>query len=287
MNSALLHNGKVITAAEYNPSTHGSRIFCLDKGCKTSVIYVPGNDNSTPYFKTTGKNDQSKHSATCGFARPLTFEESIQKVEEYQSELLGQGIKETIIKLNLSKIDPDYQPKEIERESSEKKQKDLNEIKVKQESATPNSIGSLKAVVKLLTSYEPDILASVLISMKGAKVPLSQIVISHDKAHELLWNGQAIDSQSYFVYGVIEKVIRREKVYYINFKPINNVMFSLVVFDKYFKHFTFTDEQFVGKNVLAWGHLRGNSFQEKHTSEMIIKSSKYIEFLPKNKQLSE
>lgn len=288
MNSALLHNGTIITAAEYNPSLHGSRIFCLDKGCKTSVIFVPGSENSTAYFKTTGKNDQSKHSVSCGFARQLTFEESIQKVEEYQTDLLGQGIKETIIKLNLSKLDPDYQPKEIERENSEKKQKDPNEIKVKQESATPNSIGSLKAVVKLLTSYEPDILASVLISMKGIKIPLSQIVISHDKAHDLLWSGQAIDSQAYFVYGNIEKVIRREKVYYINFKPINNVMFSLVVFDKYFKHFTLTDKQLIGKDVLAWGHLRGNSFQEKkNTSELIIKSSKYIEFLPKTRQANE
>lgn len=283
MNSALLHNGKVVTAAEYNPDVYGNRIYCIDKSCKAPVIYVAGTESSVPYFKTTGKNEESKHTEKCGFYKPLTFEESILKVKEYQAELLEQGIKETVIRLNLNRIDPDYEAKQVEREESEKKTKDPNEIKVKQENATPTSIGSLKAIVKLLTSYEPDILASILISVKGKKIPISEIVISHDKAHELLWADQAIDSLSYFVYGTIEQVFRREKVYYINFKPVRNVLFSLVVFDKYFKHFTYTDEQLIGKNVLAWGGIRKNTFQDKNTSEMIIKSNKYIEFLPNRK----
>jgi hypothetical protein len=281
MNSALLHNGKVVTAVEYNPASNGSRIYCLDKSCKTSLIYVPGTETSVPYFKTTGKNQESKHQTNCGFYKTLNFEESIQKVWEYQLDLLGQGLKETIIRLNLSKIDPDYESKQMEREESEKKVKNPNEIKVKQENATPNSIGSLKAIVKLLTSYEPDTLATILISVKGKKIPLSEIVLSHERAHELLWSGQLIDSLCYFVYGTIDQVFRREKVYFINFKPVNGVVFSLIVFDKYFKHFTYTDEQLIGKNVLAWGGLIRNSFQEKNTSEMIIKANDYIAYLPK------
>jgi hypothetical protein len=280
MNSALLYNGKVITAAEYNPDSHGHRIYCIDKSCKAPVIYV-NTESSIPHFKTTGKNEESKHTDKCGFFKPLSFEESIQKVNEYQQELLDQGIKENVIRLNMSKLDPDYEGKQVERDESEKKEKDPSEIKVKQESATPNSIGSLKAIVKLLTSYEPDILASILVNVKGKKIPLSQLVISHDKAHELLWNGQAIENLSYFVYGTIENVIRREKVYYISFKPINNVRFSLVVFEKYFKHFTYTDEQLIGKDVLAWGSgLKKNVYNKKNTTEMVIKSKKYIEFLP-------
>lgn len=88
MNSALLHNGQVVTAAEYNPDTNGNRIYCIDKICKTPVIFVNGSESTVPYFKTTGKNSDSKHHDKCGFARPLTFEESIKKVEEFQEELM-------------------------------------------------------------------------------------------------------------------------------------------------------------------------------------------------------
>ncbi|MFT9493867.1 MULTISPECIES: hypothetical protein [Bacillota] len=280
MNSALLHSGKVISAAEYNVDVHGHRIFCIDKSCRAPVIYVAGTETSVPYFKTTGKNDDSKHTISCGFYKPLTFEESIQKVGEYQAELSDQGIKETVIRINLNKIDPDYEAKQVERNEQEPKEKNPNEVKIKQDKAAPNSISSLKSVVKLLTSYEPDTLASILVNVKGKKIPLSHIIISYEKAHELLWSGQAVEGLSYFVYGTIEQVYRREKVYYINFKPINNVLFSLVIFDRYFKHFTYSDEQLIGKKVLAWGPLRQNSFKDqKNTSEIIIKSNKYIEFI--------
>lgn len=281
MNSALLHSGKIVTAAEYNPDVHGNRIFCIDKICNTPVIFVKGTESSVPYFKTTGKTNDSKHHDNCGFARPLTFEESIKKVEEYQQDLMEKGIKEVVIKMNMNKIDPDYEGKQIEREEKETKPKDPNEIKIKQESSPPNSIGSLKAVVKLLTSYEPDTLASILVSVKGQKITLSQLILSHDQAHELLWADRSIESFRYFVYGTIEKVIRREKVIYINFKPVNDVNFSLVIFDKYFKHFTYTDEQLIGKHVLATGYLKKNIYKDKNTTEMVIKSNKYIERISK------
>lgn len=280
MNSALLHSGKIITAAEYNPTVHGNRIYCIDRLCQTPVIFVSGSESTVPYFKTTGKNSDSKHHDNCGFARPLSFEESISKVKEFQEDLADKGLKEIVIKMNMNKLDPDYEGKQVERDEGEKKPKDPNEVKVKQESSTPNSISSLKAIVKLLTSYEPDTLASILISVKGKKIPISQLILSHEKAHELLWSDRSLESLQYFVFGTIENVIRREKVYYINFKR-QDVMFSLVIFDKYFPHFKFTDEQLIGRNVLATGHLKRNIYKDKNTTEMIIKSSKYIEFLPK------
>ncbi|RHW36069.1 hypothetical protein D1B31_18500 [Neobacillus notoginsengisoli] len=281
MNSALLHNGNVVTAVEYNPDVHGNRIYCIDNTCQTPVIFVNGSESTVPHFKTTGKNSDSKHHEQCGFARPLTFEESIKKVEEFQQSLMDKGIKEIVIRMNMNKIDPDYESKQIEREESEKKPKDASEVKIKQESTPPNSIGSLKAIVKLLTSYEPDTLASILVNVKGKKVPISQLIISHDKAHELLWEDRTIPSLNYFVFGTVEKLIRREKVYYINFKPVNDVMFSLVIFDKYFKHFTYTDEQLIGKNVLATGLLKKNVYKDKNTTEMVIKSNKYLELIGK------
>lgn len=280
MNSALLYNGQIVTANEYNPHEHGHRLFCIDSTCKTTVIHVPGTEHTVAYFKTTGKNGESKHNEKCGFFKRLSFEESIRKVEEYQTQLLDKGIQETVIRLNMNKIDPDFEPRIVEKEEKEKKPVNPNEVKVKQESSTPNSIGTLKAIVKLLTTYEPDTLATIMVSVKGRKIPLSQLVISHDKAHELAWSNQADETLSYFVYGVIRKIIRRDKVIYINFEPVNHVVFSLIIFEKHFKHFTYVDEQLIGKKVLAFGYrLKKNEFNGKNTSELVIKSNKYLEFL--------
>lgn len=279
MNSALLSNGKVITAREYNAEIHGNRLYCIDNSCKVPVIHVPESENTTTYFKTTGKND-SKHAAGCGFSKPLTFVESIKKVGEYQDDLLDNGISETLVRLNLNKIDPDYERRLVEKDENEKKKKDPNKIKVKQESDTPASIGSLKSVVKLMTSYEPDILSGIIVNIKGKKIPISSIIIDQEKAHNLLWNDRLIPNIGYFVYGEVEHILRREKVIYINFKAVNKVLFSLVLFDKYFRHFTYSDMDLIGKNILAWGFLRKNTYQDKNTTEMSIKADAYIGILP-------
>lgn len=74
--------------------------------------------------------------------------------------------------------------------------------------------------------------------------------------------------------------MRREKVWYVNFVKKDDCRFSLVIFDKYFKHFTYTDEQLKGRNVLAYGFLKKNNFNEElKSTEMLIKSNKCIEFL--------
>lgn len=281
MNSAILHNGQVVLAKEYNAEVHGNRIYCIDKSCKAPVIFVPGGENIAPHFKTTGKN-ASKHAITCGFFKPLSFAETIEKVEEYQNDFLERGLKETIVRLNLNKIDPDYEPRTIEREENKDKKTDTDKIKIKEKNETPASIGSLKSVVKLITSYEPDILSSILVNVKGKKIPISSLIVNQEKAHDLLWNGGLIPNINYFVYGVIETVLRREKVIYINFKPVNKILFSLIVFDKYFKYFTYRDEELIGKQVLAWGVLQKNTYKEKNTTEMAIKSDRYIEIVNDN-----
>ncbi|MFD1736159.1 hypothetical protein ACFSCX_06230 [Bacillus salitolerans] len=278
MISALLSNGKVITSSEYNPDTHGHRLSCID--CKVPVVFVSATDLVKGHFKTTGKHE-SKHSTTCGFFKPLSFEESIQKIREYQDELLDKGIKEQVLKLNLSKLDPDYVPKVIERDETNTKPKEVDDskVKVKQESDTPQSLSSLKSVVNLLSSYELDVLSTILVQVKGKKIPLSSIVLNQEQAHRLLWGSEQIDKMGYFVYGEIESVIRREKVIYVVFKPLNQIRFSLVVFEKYFSHFTYKDQELMGKRILAYGFLQKNTYKEKNTTEMSIKSNKYIEFL--------
>ncbi|MFC0273600.1 hypothetical protein ACFFIX_19600 [Metabacillus herbersteinensis] len=280
MNSALLNNGKIITAREYNADSHGNRLFCMD--CRAPVVFVTGTENSSPYFKTTGKSNEGKHKPSCGFFKPLTFSETLKKVEEYQGEFLekDKGIKETIIKINLNKIDPDYESASLNNEEKQLKNKtDSNEIKIKQDSQTPSTVSSLRSMVKLLTSYEPDILSTIIVDVKGNKIPLSSLIVDQEKAHRMLWQDEIIDKIGYFVHGTVEKVIRRDKVIYIVLKPLNNVLFSLVIFDKYFKHFTYTDAELVGKKVLSYGHLKKNSFKDKNTREMSIKSNKYLEFI--------
>ncbi|PGT83275.1 hypothetical protein [Bacillus sp. AFS040349] len=281
MNSAMLHNGKVITSKEYNQDVHGSRLYCIDKHCKALLVFVKGTDTVSPHFKTTGKNNDSKHKSNCGFYKPLSFIDSIKKVEEYQEELLDQGIKETVIRVNFTKLDPDYVPKEVNKEEQpEKKKKATDDIKVKQESATPSTLSSLKSLVKLMTEYEPDVLSSVLVNVKGKKIPLSHMIGDQAKIHQMLWDNEIIDKLGYFVYGTVESVIRREKVYYINFEPLNSVSFSLTIFDRYFKHFTYSDDELIGKHVLAYGYLQKNEYNKKNTTIMTIKSDKYIEFIP-------
>ncbi|MDO6657472.1 hypothetical protein [Anaerobacillus sp. 1_MG-2023] len=278
MNSAILQDGKVVSAKEYISSVHGTRLYCMDRSCNAPVIYVPGSDNVAVHYKTTGKSD-SRHNEHCAFYKPLNFFETVKKVGQFQTEYEEQVMNETIIRINLNKLDPDYESRVIEREETDQKKKDPNEVKVKQESNPPSSIGSLKSIVKLLTSYEADILSTIMVSVRGNKIPISSIVVDQGKAHKLVWKDSLIEKTGYFVYGKVERILRREKVYFISMAAINGIEFSLVIFDKYFKHFTYSDAQLIGKDILAYGFLRKNTYHEKNTTEMIIKSDKFIEFL--------
>lgn len=276
MQSAITGNGKIVTAKEYDSLVDGVRLFCIDKSCKAPVIFVNGSEEISAYFKTTGK-EKSVHSPNCGFYRKMSFEETVNKVNEYQKDLQEHGVKEIVIRLNMNGIDPDIQKKEVEREEKTSQQKDLAEVKVKQESSTPNTLGSLKAVTKLISQNSPDILASIIISVKGNKIPISELISSVEDAHQNLWDGKTYENTPYFVHGTIESVKRRERVWYIT---LNSSSFSIVVFNKYFKHFTYSDNQLIGKKVLVYGFLKKNSFKENiNRTEIYIKSNKYLEFL--------
>ncbi len=280
MISAMFRDGRIISINEYNDDLHSQQIYCIDKSCKAPLVHVKGNERTTPYFKTTGKNE-SKHTSSCGFYRPLSFEESLSKINDYQSDFIDQGLSETVIKLSFNKLDPDYEPRRIQREDKDEEKKNKETIKIKNETAPPNSISSLKSIVKLFSTYEPDILSSILIQVKGHKIPISNLILSQEVAHEKLWSDMAVLNLPYLVHGEIEAINRREKVIYLNFKKINNIPFSIVIFEKYFKYFTYTDEELIGKYILCWGHLHKNTFNDKSFTNLLIKSDEYIEIIKK------
>ncbi|WP_282156239.1 hypothetical protein [Cytobacillus gottheilii] len=279
MHSAILQNGKLITAMEYIKELHGSQIFCLDPSCKSPVSFVPGTDSVAAHFKTSGKGG-SIHTPNCGFYKSLSFQDSVTKVSEYQQVFKNKGLNEIVIRMNLNALDPDYQSKTVEREDNKKEDKEDPVIKVKNDNPTPQTLNTLKAVKKLFTSNEPDLLASILISIKGIKLPISYLIRNYTEAHDALWAENLNSNLPYFVHGTIEKVIRREKVWYINFSIVDGRYFSLVVFEPYFKHFTYKDEQLIGKEILSYGHLKKNTFtKSRESTEMQIKSNKYLAFL--------
>ena len=281
MRAALLENGKIVTAKGYNEQIHGTRLYCID--CKAPVFYNRGSDKHdiVPHFKTSGKGE-SVHSSTCGFYRKLTFKETIEKISEYQKILQQNHLPEIVVKLNLNRIDPDYVPRSIERdiENNNKKERENVEVKIKQEHETPSTISSLRSIKKLFNDYDADVLASIVLNVNGRKVVISELIRHYKDAHWALWNGEINPKIPYFVHGVIDKIIRREKVWFINFENVDNCYFSLVVFEKYFKHFTYRDEDLLNKEILAVGYIRKNEFnKEIQATEMLIKSNKYIEFL--------
>lgn len=281
MQSAITTEGKVVTAKAYDEKIHGTHIVCMDKSCNVPVHFIPGTKDINPYFRTSGKGD-SVHAVDCGFAKKLSFQESVAKVSEYQTSIKEQGIREFVVRLNMDSLDPDYKTKVVERKQSEPNEREpdeLGEDALKEEKATPKSIGSLKSVKKLFTTVEPDLLASIIVTTKGKYIPISELIRAYDSAHTALWEDEIIDVP-YFIHGVIDRVIRRKKVWYINFVPKDNVYFSLIVFDKHFNLFTLKDDELVGKEVLAFGMLKKNTFdKEKKRTEMVIKTNKYIEFL--------
>ncbi len=273
MNTAVLGNGKIVKADEYSADLHGHRLSCIDKNCAAPLIYMPKTETRGAHFKTTGKMD-SKHSTDCGFYEPLSVLQAIKKVAEYQEDLLQKGVKETIIRLNLNRLDPDYVARTVERKP---KEEEKEEVKTKETNSQPSNISSVKTVAKLMTSYEPDQLASILINVGGGrKVPLSSIVVDQETAHQMLWSDQTLNV-GYFVFGTIEKVTRLEKVIYIDFEPVNEVTFTLVIFEKYFKHFTYKDDELKGFEIIVYGMLKKNDHHGRSKTEMVIKSNKYID----------
>lgn len=280
MHSARLGDGRIISAKDYLPDVHGPSLFCLDSTCKVPVHYVQESEK-VPFFKTSGKS-ASVHIQGCAFASKLTFESAVSKVSAFQQEFSENGLDEFVVRLNTNKLDPDYVP----RERGEPKEKEVDpnaikEIKEKKEKTDkPQTLSTLASLVKLFTSVEPDLLATVKISYQGHKLPISLLISDYYSIHHRLWKGETLDIP-YFIHGQIHKIIRLPRVWLFNMHDQEKeFFFTLVVFEKYFNHFTYTDEELLERPILVMGKLRKNTFKEgQQNTEMVIKSNDYIEFL--------
>lgn len=280
MHSALVTGNQIVSAEAYDESIHGVEIRCMDQKCKVPVFFVRGTASLNAHFKTSGKG-ASVHKDFCGFAKPLSFQDTVSKVGEYQESILENNTRQIVIRLSMNDIDPDYEKKTIERNplDKEKKKPEPVEESLKVSKVTPSSISSLKAVKKLFTTVSPDILAGIMLSVKGQKIPISNLIQSYSEAHEALWSGKA-EEVPYFVHGCIERVVRRDRVWYISLSKTDKGYFSLIVFDRHFNHFTYKDSELIGQEVLAYGYLQKNDYhKDKKSTEMVIKSNQYIEFL--------
>jgi len=133
MRTAVLPNGAFVHADEYTETKHGFNILCLDKSCRAPLIFIPKTEKASAHFKTIGKSSESKHTSSCGFYQPLDIVESIEKVSEYQGDIIeAPSIKKTIISLNMRRLDPEYEPKKTEREEQQQVEQDADRIKTKE-----------------------------------------------------------------------------------------------------------------------------------------------------------
>ena len=277
LNAARLQNGSVIAAIDYSTTEHGPGIYCLDVTCQVPVHFVQ-ESRKVPFFKTSGKGD-SVHKELCAFASKMTFERSVDKVTQFQQELQSK-VEPIFVRLNTNKLDPDYEPRSVERETTNK-EVDARELKIKEDSPKPpQTVSSLKSLKKLFQTAEPDLLASVYVSYNGHKLPITELISDQFIAAKKLWQGTTLNIP-YFIHGEITRIVRLEKVWYFNMNE-DFYPFTLVVFEKYFKHFTHTDEELLNRPILVMGRLKKNEFnKEKPVTEMVIKANAFIEFLDK------
>lgn len=276
MLTAKLADNTVVNATDFQAMSPQTPIFCMD--CRAPVHFVK-ESNKVAFFKTSGKG-ASVHLDGCAFAAPMTFTESVGKVMQLQKEMISQ-VEPIVVRLSLNKLDPDYVAQD--RSRSNEPEKTGRTLKVPNDGPKqPKTLTTLKGLKKLFLTGEPDLLASVIISINGFKIPISDLIVDQQTAHTKVMKNLALDVP-YFVHGTITKVVRLNKVWYFNMNE-DNYYFTLVVFERYFKHFTYKDEELIGRPLLVMGKLKPNKFNEgkasaKEGTEIILKSDEYIDFL--------
>lgn len=278
MNAARLQDGAIIAAKDYCPSEHGVAIYCMDVACQVPVHFVQKSKKAA-FFKTTGKGD-SVHKDLCAFATKMTFERSLLKVAQFQREIKSK-VETVFMKINIDKLDPDYIPKTINRTGTTSTGgSSSRELIVTDDSnKKPQAVSTLKNLKKLFQTEEPDYLASIYANYNGYKLPITELISDQYLAAKKLWQGTALNVP-YFIYGEITKIVKLEKVWYFNMGESSSSPFTLVVFEKYFKYFTYTEEELLNRPILVTGRLKKNDFKKgEFATEMIIKANSFIEFL--------
>ena len=283
MLTALLPGGSIVHASEYDNRKHSLTLACMDPQCKAPVVYVEESERASAHFKTVGKSHDTRHKITCGFFSPLDVVGAINKVAEYQQVVMDSpSVPKHVVTLNLKKLDPDLMSKTVEKkEKKEEEEEDV--LKAKAENKTPSTINTLKGIVKLLSGYEPDILASIYFNVGGRKLPMSEVILSPIRAYDMLWEDRTIRGMQYFIYGKVVDIRKLEKVMYIDLESLEGDRpFTVVIFANYFQHFKLRLEELKNKDILVFGELRKNEYKDRKKSEIIIKSHKYIELIKRN-----
>lgn len=276
MLAAKLADNTVVNATDFELMSAHTPLFCMD--CKAPVHFVK-EGNKIAFFKTSGKG-ASVHLEGCAFASPLTFTESVGKVMQLQKEIISQ-VEPIVIRLSLNKLDPDYTAQD--RSRSGEQEVTARTLKVPNDGPKqPKTLTTLKGLKKLFLSGEPDLLASVIVSINGFKIPIGELIVDQATAHGKVMSNMALDVP-YFVHGTITKIVRLPRVWYFNMNE-DEYYFTLVVFERYFKYFTYTDEELMERPILVMGKLKQNKFNEgkanaKNGTEIILKANDYLEFL--------
>lgn len=276
MLTAKLADNTVVNATDFQEMSQQTPIFCMD--CRAPVHFVK-ESNKVAFFKTSGKG-ASVHLEGCAFAAPMTFTESVGKIMQLQKEMITQ-VEPIVVRLSLNKLDPEYVAQDRGRPNEQ--EVTGRTLKVPNDGPKqPKTLTTLKGLKKLFLTGEPDLLASVIISINGFKIPISELIVDQQTAHTKVMKNLALDVP-YFVHGTITKIVRLPRVWYFNMNE-DNYYFTLVVFERYFKYFTFKDEELIGHPILVMGKLKQNKFNEgkanaKEGTEIIIKSNDYLEFL--------
>lgn len=279
MQNALLPNGEIVNAREYDVRKHGDVIMCPH--CKARVIYVHSS-NTEPHFKTTGRSPDFTHKQDCPHVRKiLQIVDTIKKLRKYTTDLSDATSRQQQIIIDIQplfkQLNTGPTPKgpitEIPN-SHPKKQfdyamryKDAIELPVKQ-------INSLKTIAKLIKDNCIEKLASTFFLVNEKQLRISDVIIDQNTANRICRTGD-IENIPYIVYGTIRSVARREKVMFLNFDTQDGAApFTAYVFARHFNNFSYTQEEILKKFVLLLGFIKPNS--KYGYAEMELKSEKQM-----------
>lgn len=270
MRNAYLKNGEKLPAKDYNLRVHGSAVYCK---CGARVICVtPNNDDRESFYKTTGSKD-SKHDNNCSEIRRLRIN-MVEKGVKFSAAIKAvQEEQQRTISLNLSSATK--QPGNINIDEVEYEKPNYVNRPRKIENRLHGSIKSLSTIATLLTKNSAEELLTIVFKINGKKIPLSKLVIEQNAANEIAKAGL---DEEFIVYGIVDNVVKREKVMYINFDEQDGAKpFALVVFANNFDKFAI-NEKIEGKTVLAYGKITPQ-YGATEGTQMILNNKQHIHVL--------
>jgi len=278
MQNALLPNGRIVNAKEYDHQIHGKEIYCPE--CKVPLIWAnPQNDDRSPYFRTTGYGE-SDHKPFCPHNRVVKILNTMKKVNQFTTRLSDiPEAEKVVIKLNL-KTDmikvPQGEVNEIPNSHPKKSYKYSLRYNRRQKKPI-RSISSLSAIARLIMDNKEEELNKVFLDYNGKQLPLSDLVVDQTRANELAFN-EGKTSFHYIVYGRILKVVKTEKVMFLNFDRENGTLkpFAAFVFAQDFSWFTYTKDKLENNAVLVWGQIQLNRKYKKAEIQLRSNNNIYI-----------